>query len=172
MARLGELTTVEPGVTRCDFVLGYHHWGTKEALIRAGVAQPEWFLDGRRDQRGRKVRTVKAVHNDQAVRCVAQRNGRYQVTNYYAGADRKRTWPGTPDTLFTEADGRQLAVDMLRDIAALGLDEQCIDHDECRDGRPQRIDIIPRYLETLRARQSSAGNQPVSSTRDSVHARK
>lgn len=84
---IGQLTTVAAGVTRFDFVLGFHHWGAKEALLRARVAQPEWFADGRRDMRGRRILTVKAVHNGRPVRCVNQ-GKRYQVTTYYAGAER------------------------------------------------------------------------------------
>ncbi len=51
---------------------------------------------------------------------------------------------------FTQADaGRQLAVDMLREIHELGADELVIDH-EGRAGRPQS-DVVARHLQSARA---------------------
>lgn len=50
---------------------------------------------------------------------------------------------------FTEADGRQLAVNMLLEIRdELGVDECVLDPD-ARDGRPQS-DVLARYLRTVR----------------------
>lgn len=50
---------------------------------------------------------------------------------------------------FTEADGRQLAIDMLLEIRdELGVDE-CVLEDEGRDGR-QQSDVLARYLRAVR----------------------
>lgn len=87
---IGEITTVAAGVTRFEFVIGFHHWGTRDALIRARLARPEWFASGKRDRRGRKVLSVKAVHEGRPIRCIEQGKGRYQVTTYYTGAERGR----------------------------------------------------------------------------------
>lgn len=36
-----------PGVERIDFMMGYHLYGTKTALLAAKLARREWFTDGR-----------------------------------------------------------------------------------------------------------------------------
>ena len=47
---------------------------------------------------------------------------------------------------FTEADGHQLAIDLLDEMQDIGMDELGIDEaDEYRDGRPQN-DVLTRYL--------------------------
>lgn len=50
-------------------------------------------------------------------------------------------------TVFTEVDGRELAIQMLREIEDAGLDECTIDQD-CRDGRAQN-NIALRYIDSL-----------------------
>ena len=50
---------------------------------------------------------------------------------------------------FTEADGRQLAIDMLLEIRdRVGVDE-CVLEDSVRDGRPQS-DVLARYMRSVR----------------------
>lgn len=51
--------------------------------------------------------------------------------------------------LLTEADGRRLAVDMLVEMAELGVDDLAIDGAEYRDGRPQN-DVLARFLRSVR----------------------
>lgn len=47
---------------------------------------------------------------------------------------------------FTEADGHQLAIDLLDEMSEIGMDELCIDQaDEYREGRSQN-DVLTRYL--------------------------
>jgi hypothetical protein len=87
---IGRITAVSDGVERFDFILGWHFWGTKEALIRARVARPEYFANGRRDKRGRRVRTVYARHDGRPVVCIEKGKEKYQITTYYVGAERAR----------------------------------------------------------------------------------
>ena len=55
--------------------------------------------------------------------------------------------------LLTEADGRALAIEMLREADRVGLDEACLypsaNGDDVRDGRPQN-NFVMRYLKRLR----------------------
>ncbi len=56
---------------------------------------------------------------------------------------------------FTQADGRQLAIDMLLEIRdELGVDECVLDAD-ARDGRAQS-DVLARYLRAVRDAGASA----------------
>jgi hypothetical protein len=50
--------------------------------------------------------------------------------------------------MFTAADGRQLAVDLLREIKSTGVDE-CLVECRYRQGRTQ-CDVLARYLRTVR----------------------
>lgn len=53
---------------------------------------------------------------------------------------------------FTEADGRQLAADMLLELRDAGADATCLDAG-IRDGIPQN-NVAARYLKVLRERDS------------------
>jgi len=64
------VTTIAPGITRQDCHWGYYLEGTKDALLLAGVAQSEWFLDGREKTRhGKIIRTVYAEQDGIPVEC-------------------------------------------------------------------------------------------------------
>ena len=49
----------------------------------------------------------------------------------------------------TEADGRQLAADMLKEMERIGFDELALDGAQYREGRPQN-DVLARYLAAAR----------------------
>lgn len=88
----GKRSTPAPGVERFDFVLGYHLDGTKEALLAAGLAHADWFVDGsERDSRGRTRRTKRGEFEGKRFKCVhrAQTND-YHLTFYYVGTEREQ----------------------------------------------------------------------------------
>jgi hypothetical protein len=75
-----ETTTVAPGVTREDCEWCYWLTGTKDDLLRAGLAHETWFANGKRDKRGRVIRSIHAEHEGRTICCTEQqRTGRHQI---------------------------------------------------------------------------------------------
>lgn len=65
-----------PGVKLGRFPWADFYTGTKDALIRAAIARPEWFLDGaQRNKKGQVVRKVRAVQNGLRVEVVQPAKG-------------------------------------------------------------------------------------------------
>lgn len=92
-----KVSTAAPGVARIDFMMGFHLHGTKDALLAAKLARPEWFAEGfKRDRRGRALRTVRGDFEGKRFKCVHRaRTDDYVLTFYYVGEDleaREREW--------------------------------------------------------------------------------
>jgi hypothetical protein len=69
-------TMIAPGVARHDCHWGYYLEGTKDALLRAGVAESKWFLDGRKKAgHGKTIRTVYAEQHGVPVECTQPARG-------------------------------------------------------------------------------------------------
>ena len=64
------ITTIAPGIARYACHWGYYLEGTKDALLRAGMAKAEWFLDGHEKNRhGKTIRTVYTEQDGIPVEC-------------------------------------------------------------------------------------------------------
>ncbi len=94
---MAEQYAVGEGVTRTDCFWGYYLEGTRDALMKAGLAEPEWFADGtERNAHGRVVRTKYFKHAGRDCECVMeQRKGWYHLRFIY-----------TPTELNESAGGR------------------------------------------------------------------
>jgi hypothetical protein len=67
---------VAPGVTRINCIWGYWLEGTKEALLRSGLALPGWFVEASSPATPAQVtHTVKAIHNGNPVLCIQPGKG-------------------------------------------------------------------------------------------------
>ena len=59
---------IAPGVTRLDCDWGHCLKGRQEAIIKAGLAMPDWFADGStRNERGQVVRSKSFEFNGRRV---------------------------------------------------------------------------------------------------------
>ncbi len=83
-------TIIAPGVTREDYSYGYYLKGTKDDLVRAGLAKKSWFANGQRDKRGRVIRSIYTEHEGRNVRCTEQQGkGHYSVEIDFTDAEQE-----------------------------------------------------------------------------------
>lgn len=73
---MSETATIAPGVTRHNCDWGYYLEGSKDALLRAAMAEFEWFLDGReKTEYGKTIRTVYTEQDGIPIECVQPAHG-------------------------------------------------------------------------------------------------
>lgn len=72
-----DAVTVAPGVTRRDDGWCYYLEGEQEAIIKAGLAKPDWFEDGsRRNKKGYVIRTKNLMVDGRHVETVTRKSSR------------------------------------------------------------------------------------------------
>ena len=83
------MAEIFPGVTRGDAIYGYWLEGTKEALLRSGLAKPEWFLDGReKNPHGKTIRTVRVEQDGNCIECTQPARGLCEI-RFHTGKDER-----------------------------------------------------------------------------------
>ncbi|MBI4293640.1 MAG: hypothetical protein HY661_19360 [Betaproteobacteria bacterium] len=87
-----ERMNIAPGVTRTNSKWGYSLEGTKENLLRAGLALPEWFLDGKVVIRknGRVKRYVEITHEGRKGTCLQPARGLCRVSFSWTAEESER----------------------------------------------------------------------------------
>ena len=88
-----DTTTIAPGVKRTDCFWGYYLEGKKEDLIRAGLAQERWFLDGKvRCESGQATRTTHFVQSGQMIECTQPKHGKSMVSFTPVSPEELKRW--------------------------------------------------------------------------------
>lgn len=95
------MAEIVPGVTLTNCHWGYYLEGTKDALLRSGLARSEWFLDGREKTRyGKTIRTVYTDQDGMRVECNQPAHGLCSV-RFLTGKDERD--PMTSERLRAES---------------------------------------------------------------------